>query len=114
RAPARRRAHRGKVAQVHRKRAVAERVGGDRVVEMHARDQRVDGDDGGAADSEHRGVVPDAEQHVRVGRRTVEIASDDLELAEAHPGARPHSGPISFTVLSSTAFTNLKLSVAPY
>jgi len=108
RRPARLRAHRGEVAEVHGQRAVAEQRGRDAVREMHARDQRVDGDGHEAVHGEHRGVVADADQDIRVAARPREIALDDLELADhAFASAALGSRCISRAVRSSNAFTNL-------
>ena len=67
-----------------------------------------------AVDREHGRVVADAEHDVGVAARAREVARDDLELADQGSlpdlAAPPRS---SRELLSSTALTNLKLSVAP-
>ena len=81
---------------------------------MHAGDERVDGDGHVAVDREHGRIVADAEHDVGVAARTREVARDDVELADQDSlpalAAPPRS---SRELLSSTAFTNLKLSAAP-
>ena len=81
---------------------------------MHAGDERVDRDGQVAVDGEHGRIVADAEHDVGVAARAREVARDDLELTDQAPlpdlAAPPRS---SRELLSSTAFTNLKLSVEP-
>src|SRR5579875_163194 len=81
------RAHRRHVAQIDRKRAMADRGGGRTGGEVHALDERIDGGDEVAAcrTVDERGVVADTQTHVPARRTAAaEETIDQLEFAERH------------------------------
>ncbi len=86
----RRRAHRGQIAQVHRERAMADRIGRhEPSIEMNAFDNRVDAQNLDAVPLRFndRGVVADSdEQPGRRGREVSLYAGNELALGEVGDG----------------------------